>query len=138
MCAPYGTTPRSHSDRERLSTGPQRYVVGAGEVATPLCSLLTLVVACPKAFHNALHTGSNSSRDFGLHTFPKSILQQFVTSKDASWMASFRPPAPARIGATPQGPLPKNLSIRFGAHRASIYGTTKVAKTMALTAAAKD
>jgi len=30
------------------------------------------------------------------------------------------------------------LSIRFGAHRALIYGTTQAAKTMALTATAKD
>jgi hypothetical protein len=32
----------------------------------------------------------------------------------------------------------KNLSIRFGAHRASIYGTTKAAKTMGLTTSAND
>ena len=53
-------------------------------------------------------------------------------------MAFFRTPAPAQICATPLEPIPKNLSSRFGAHRASIYGTTKAAKTMALTAAAKD
>jgi hypothetical protein len=31
-----------------------------------------------------------------------------------------------------------NLTIRFGAHRASIYNTTKTTKTMALTTTAKD
>jgi hypothetical protein len=30
------------------------------------------------------------------------------------------------------------MTIRFGAHRASIYGTTKSTKTMAITLAAKD
>ena len=54
---------------------PQPYVIGAGEVTTPLCSSLALVVACPRVFHNALHTGSNSFKDFNLHTFPKYILQ---------------------------------------------------------------
>ena len=35
-------------------------------------------------------------------------------------------------------PFPTILSIRSGAHRAYIYGTTKAAKTMALAATAKD
>ncbi len=53
-------------------------------------------------------------------------------------MASFRPHQPPRIGTSAPGPIPKNLSIRFGAHRASIYGSTKAAKTMALTPSAND
>ena len=107
-------------------------------MTSPLCSSLTLFITCLRVFHSALHIGSNSARDFGLHTFSKFVLQQLETAHDASWMASFRPPAPAQIGATPLGPLPKNPWIRFGAHRAFIYGTTKAAKTMALTVAAKD
>ena len=97
----------------------------------------TLYVAYPKVFHNALHTGSNSYKDFGLHTFPKCVIQQLETAQNASWKASFRPPPPVQIGTTPLGPLPINLSIRFGAHRASIYGITKAAKINALTATAK-
>jgi hypothetical protein len=89
-------------------------------------------------FHNALHTGSISARDFAKYTFPKFILKELETAQDAPWKASFRPPSPAYIGAPPLGPLPKNLTIRFGAHRASIYGTTKAAKTTALTTTAKD
>ena len=53
---------------------PQPYVVGAGEVTSPLCSSLTLSIACPKVVHIAFHIGSNSARDFGLHTFPKFVL----------------------------------------------------------------
>jgi hypothetical protein len=117
---------------------PHPYVVGAGEVTSPLCTSLSLSIACPIVFHIALHTGSNSARGIGLHTFPKSVLQQLEAEPETAWKASFRPPAPAQIGATPQGPLPKNLTIRFGQHRVSIYGTTKATKTMALTAAAKD
>ena len=53
-------------------------------------------------------------------------------------LASFRPQQSPRIGTSASGPIPKNLSIRFGAHRASIYGSTKAAKTMALTPSAND
>jgi hypothetical protein len=53
-------------------------------------------------------------------------------------MSSFRPLAPTQLGTTLFMPLPKNLPSRFGAHRASIYGSTKAAKTMALIASAKD
>ena len=80
---------------------PQPYVVGAREVTSPLCYSLTLSIACPKVFHNALHTGSNSTRDFGLHTFPKFVFQQLKTAQEASWKNSFRPPSPAQIGFAP-------------------------------------
>ena len=53
-------------------------------------------------------------------------------------MASFRLHQPPQTGTSAPGPLSKNLSIRFGAHRASIYGSTKAAKTMALTPSAND
>ena len=53
-------------------------------------------------------------------------------------MAPFRPFAPAHVGDAPLVPLPKNLSLRFGAHRASICNATKASKTTALTASAKD
>jgi hypothetical protein len=33
---------------------------------------------------------------------------------------------------------PKNLSLRFGAHRASVYGSSATAKNAAFNAAAKD
>ena len=117
---------------------PQPFVVSAGEVTSPLCTSITLSLACPRVFHTALHSGSNSSRDFSLHTFPRFVLSHLETADGASWLAPFRPPAPAQIGAGTPVPLPKNLSIRFGAHRASIYGTTKAAKTAALTASTKD
>ncbi len=63
---------------------PQPYVVGAGEVTSPLCSSLTLTLACPRVFHSALHTGSNSQRDFGLHTFLKSVLEQLEAAPAAT------------------------------------------------------
>ena len=101
---------------------PQPFVVGAGEVTSPLCSSLTISIACPRVFHNALHTCSNSARDFGLRTFSKFVLQQLETAEAASKKAPFRSPVPAQVGAMPLGPFLNNLSIRFGAHRASIYG----------------
>lgn len=117
---------------------PQPFIVVAGEVTSSLCSSIIVSLSCPRVFHSALHTGSNSMKDFGLHTFPKSVLQQLEAAETAEWMASFRPPSPAHLGEAPLMPLPKNLSLRFGAHRASIYSTTKAAKTAALTTSAKD
>ena len=121
-----------------LNGTPQPYVVGAGEVTSPLCSSLTMSLACPRVFHSALHTGSSYQRDFGLHTFPKSVLEQLEAAPTATWLASFRLQQPPQIGTSAPRPIPKNLSIRFGAHRASIYGSTKAAKNMALTSSAND
>ncbi len=83
---------------------PKTYLVEAGEVTSPHCSSLTLSIAYPRVFHNALHTGSSSARDFGLHTFPKSVLRKLETIKQASWKGSFRPPSPAQLGAITLGP----------------------------------
>jgi hypothetical protein len=67
-----------------LNGKPQPYVVGAGEVTSPLCSSLTLSLACPRVFHSALHSGLNSQRNFGLHTFPKSVLAQLEAAPSAT------------------------------------------------------
>jgi hypothetical protein len=58
---------------------PQPFVVAAGEVTSQLFASITLSFACPRVFHTALHSGSNSTRDFGLHTFPKFVLQHLET-----------------------------------------------------------
>jgi len=121
-----------------LNGTPQPYLVGAGEVTSPLCTSLILSIACPRVFHSTLHTGSNSMRDFGLHTFPKRVLETLEGAPAATWLAPFRLPQPPQTGVPVPGPLPKNLSIRFGAHRASIYGSTRAAKIMALNPLAND
>ncbi len=95
-------------------------------------------LASPRVFHSALHTGSNSQRGFGLHTFPKSVLEKLEAAPAATRLASFRLQQPPQIGTSTPGPIPNNLSIRFGAHRASIYGSTKAAKNMVLTPSAND
>jgi hypothetical protein len=80
---------------------PQPFVVGVGEVTSPLCSSISLSIAISRVFHNALHMGSNSAKNFGLYTFPKSVLQQLKTAQDAEWMAPFRLPIPAMAVAEP-------------------------------------
>jgi len=118
---------------------PQPFVRGAGEVTSPLCSSISLSIATPKVFHNALYTGSSSAKNFGLHTFPKFVLFQLKTAQVAAWTALFRLLISALAGAEPtHGPLPKNLTIRFGAHHASVYSTTTATKTLALTTSVKD
>jgi len=54
-------------------------------------------------------------------------------------MSLFRLSAPAMPGnPSAREIFPKNLTIRFGARRSSIYGSNSASKTAPLTAAAKD
>ena len=93
----------------------------------------------PRVYHNALHSGSDSTIEFGLHIFPKSVLRLLETNPEGKWFAPLSLPSPSTLGTTGASPsLPKNLIIRFGAHRASIYRTSHSAKTIPFSAAAKD
>jgi len=55
---------------------PQPFVVGTGAKHTHLCQNLLLSIANPRVYRSALHSGSDSHKEFGLYTFPKSVLQQ--------------------------------------------------------------
>ena len=57
---------------------PQLFVVGTGVKHTHLCQNLLLSIANPRVYHNDLHPESDSHEEFGLHTFPKSVLQQLA------------------------------------------------------------
>jgi hypothetical protein len=96
-------------------------------------------IANPRVYHSALHSGSDSTKEFGLHIFPKSVLRLLEAKTESKWFAPLVLPSSSTPG-TPGAPpsLPKNLTIRFGAHRASIYGTSHAAKTTPFTATAKD
>ncbi len=55
------------------------------------------------------------------------------------WLKPLQLTSTTTTGTTGAQPaLPKNLTIRFGAHRASIYGASHAAKTAPFTSAAKD
>ena len=54
-----------------LDGRPQPYMVWAGEVNSPLCSSLTMSIACPRVFQSALHTGSYSHRDLAYTPSPR-------------------------------------------------------------------
>ena len=108
-----------------------------------LCRNLLLSIAKPRVYHNALHSGSDSSKEFGLHTFPKSVLQQLAAALGIQWLSPFalplHPPSGAAPDASPARTAnPKNLTLRFGAHRASVYGSYAAAKLAPFAAAAKD
>jgi len=62
---------------------PQPFVVRVGEVTSPLCISILLSIANPRVFHNAIHTGSDSTKEFGLRTFPKPVLQQMEAAPGA-------------------------------------------------------
>jgi hypothetical protein len=89
-------------------------------------------------YHKVLHSGSDSNREYGLHVFPKSILQQLATAAGVTWPASFLLPADtAPLINGVRVAYPKSLSLRFGAHRASVYGNSNTAKNAAFNSAAK-
>ena len=93
-------------------------------------------------YHSALHLGSDSSKEFGLHTFPKSVLQQLAAALGIQWLSPFALPLHPPSGAAPDASpartaIPKNLISRFGAHRASVYGSSAATKLAPFAAAAK-
>jgi hypothetical protein len=76
-----------------------------------------------------MHTGSYTGKEYGLHTFPRAIIIQLEANADAKWyVLFFLTPARDATNAT-TGVIPKNFSIRFGAHRDSIYNTSQVTRS---------
>ena len=70
--------------------------------------------------------------------FPKSMLHQLASAEGVTWPATFLFPsdtAPLMSGV--RVAYPKNLSLKFGAHRASAYGSSATAENAAFNAAAK-
>jgi hypothetical protein len=93
-------------------------------------------------YHSALHTGSDSSKEFGIHAFPKSVLQQLAVVKEVQWpflipLSIHLSSGDTTADSSARLVFPKSLTISFGAHRASIYGTTAAANTAAIAAASK-
>ena len=123
---------------------PQPFVMGLVAKQTYLCHNLLLSIAKPWVYHNALHSGSDSSKEYGLHTFTKSVLRQLVAAPRIQWLSPFAlplppPPSGASLEAAPtRTAIPENLTIRFGAHRASVYGSYVAAKTAPFAVAAKE
>ncbi len=94
-------------------------------------------------YNGVLHSGSNSTKEFGLHTFPKSVLQQLAAAPRIQWLSSFalplHPPSEVAPESAPaRSAIPKKMTIRFKAHRASVYGSSAVAKLAPFAAADKD
>ena len=59
---------------------PHPYVVGPGSGNSPTCRSILVSIANPAVYHKVLHSGSDSNKEFGLHVFPKYVLQQVATS----------------------------------------------------------
>ena len=97
-----------------LGSEVKPYLVGAMAPNSSLCLTILVSIANPRVFHSALHTGSDTGKEYGLHTFPRSILRQLAESTTAKWLAPWA--LPSQGGLT----IPKIFSIRFGAHRDSI------------------
>ena len=105
------------------------YLVGTMALNSALCRSILVSIANPRVFHSALHTGSDTGKDYGLHTFPRVILRQLEANTDAKWLVPFSLPPVGGTTNTTTGVIPKNCSIRFGAHRDSIYNTSQVTRS---------
>ena len=110
----------------------QPYMVGAMAPNSGLTKMITISITNPRVFHLALHTGSDTGKEYGLHTFPRSILRQLAESPKAKWLVPFTLPPQGEATSAAGGAYPKNFSIRFGAHRDSIYNS-EVTKAAPLT-----
>ena len=51
------------------------YLVGAMDPNSALCRSILVSIANPRVFHSALHTGSDTGKEYGLHSFPRAILR---------------------------------------------------------------
>jgi len=59
------------------------YLVGAMAPSSSLCRSILISIANPRVFHSALHTGSDTGKEYGLHTFPRSILIKLEANANA-------------------------------------------------------
>ena len=117
---------------------PQSFVVGSGAKQS-YCVNLLLSIANPRVYHNVLHSGSDSTKEFGPHTFPKSVLQQMDVAPGIHWLPPFALPLHSPSGAAPaRTAIPKIITIKFGAHRACVYESSAAAKLAPFAASAKD
>ncbi len=66
--------------------------MGSGAKQSYLCHNLFLSIANPRVCHNVLHSGSDSTKEFGLHTFPESVLQQLTAAPKIQWLSPFALP----------------------------------------------
>ncbi len=105
------------------------YLVGTMAPNSALCRSILISIANPRVFHSALHTCSDTGKEFGLHTFPRLILRQLEANADAKWLEPLSHTPAGGATSTNLGIIPKNFSIRFGAHRDSIYNTSLVTRS---------
>jgi len=104
------------------------YMVSTMAPSSALCRSILISIANLRVFHSALHTGSDTWKEYGMHTFPLAILKQLAANTEAKWLVPFSPPPVGGETITTIGVIPKNCSIRFGAHRDSIYNTSQVTR----------
>ena len=58
-------------------------LVGAMAPDSALCRSILVSIANPRVFHSAMHTVSDTGKEYGLHTFPGAILRKLEANTDA-------------------------------------------------------
>ena len=62
----------------------QPYFIGPTLPNSNLCTAIYISLANPRVFHMALHTGSDTGKEFGMHTFPRAIVRQLENNEVAT------------------------------------------------------
>jgi len=106
-----------------LNCEVQSFLAGPTLPNSRFCTSIYFSIANPWVFHLALHTGSDTGKEFGLHTLPRTILRQLEACEDATWWESFRLLPTMGPTSSSTGEIPKHLSLCFGAHTNSICGS---------------
>ncbi len=88
-------------------------MAGAPLPNSSLCTAIYVSIASPRVFHMALDTGSDTGKEFGLHTFPRTILHQLEASEDATWWESFRLRPTGGMASSSEREFPKHFSLRL-------------------------
>ena len=59
----------------------QPFVAGTGTINSHVCQSIRVSIANPRVYHSALHSESDSTNEFGLHIFPKSVLRHWKRTR---------------------------------------------------------
>ncbi len=62
----------------------QPFFIGSTLPNSNLCTAIYVSLANPRVFYMALHTGSDTGKEFGLHTFPRAVLRQLANNEVAT------------------------------------------------------
>ena len=74
-------------------------------------------IASPRVFHLALHTSSDTGKEYGLHTFTRTILRQLEACTNATWLELYKTPSAKPLWNPELDPSPHPPRQQYGRPR---------------------